>query len=198
MRQILDQQEKEKKRKRNQIIIGIILAGLMVLSSVGFAFLNTNFGGNNSKTNPGKENYNSYEFTAENNGLWSTDITGMKFYFRYTPKETEDINVPNVDLGKYAGKILYINSQDSRAIQEISSVLQLYSSRVQYACIEGMECKNNELPLKTCDDNIISIEESNSTEITITNNCVFIKGKGSDKLKASDAFLYKLLGIRQF
>lgn len=193
MRQILTQKEIESKKRKNQIVIGIILAVLMILSTAGFAFLNTGFSAQSGETS--KENYNGYEFVLESNGLWSADVQGNKFFFRYIPKELEGINVPYVSLGNYAGKILYFDSDDSRVEREIASVLQYYAQRIQYACLEGGECKNEELPIKNCDENIIIIEESNFTEITTNSNCVFIRGKSSDKVKAADAFLYKLLGI---
>ena len=195
MRQIFTQDEKEKKKKRNHIAIGAILAVLMVLSTAGFAFINTNFSGNSGGNN--KENYNGFEFVLENNGLWGINSQGNKFFFRYSPKEVETINVPYINLGNYYGKILYFVSDDSRVEREIASVLQFYALRIQYACIEGKKCENEELPVKNCDENVIVIDESNDTKISTDNNCVFITGKSSDKIKAADAFLYKLLGIIQ-
>ncbi len=193
MKQILTKEEIESKKRRNQIVIGVILAVLMVLSTAGFAFINTNFGGSSGET--GKEKYNGYEFTAESNGLWSLNIQGNKFFFRYTPKEVENIFVQYVNIGNYNGKILYFDSNDSKTDREIVSLLQYYALRIQYACLEGRECENNELPVKNCEDNIIVIDESNTTEISTDNKCVFIRGKGPDKIKAADALLYKLLGI---
>ena len=65
---------------------------------------------------------------------------------------------------------------------------------------EGFACNPKEnLPVKTCQDNFIIIEDtSNSNEpsgIEQKNNCVFIKENSNGLLGISDEFLFKILGV---
>ena len=56
IRKIKTREEIKGKTKKNQIIVGIILIGLMVLSTVGYSFLS------NEESSQESEKYNQYEF----------------------------------------------------------------------------------------------------------------------------------------
>ena len=67
---------------------------------------------------------------------------------------------------------------------------------MQLACLEGEECANDELPIKTCEDNFIIIRESDVTEVVQEDNCVFIRGEAEELAKITDAFLLKIIGVQ--
>ena len=90
MRKIITQEEKEKKIKRNQLIIGIVLIGLMVLSSLSFAFINNTTSNINEKIE-----YKGIKFVINENGYWSFNVQGTNFLTKHNPKETEDISFLN-------------------------------------------------------------------------------------------------------
>ena len=83
MRRILSKEDEAKRKKRNQVILGIILGVVMIMSTFGFAFQNSIFGG--STNTPGnyvnQTTYNGYTFVNQN-GLWYIG----NFSFSYLPK----------------------------------------------------------------------------------------------------------------
>ena len=191
LKKIKTKADKEKKQKRNNIILGIILVSLMLFSTMGYAFFS---GGNNTS----KKEYNGFDF-IETNGFWATEIEGQVFYFTYLPSEIENVPIQGVyNLQDYSEKPLYFVNTDE-AIGEILRTLGKYILRYQEACIN--DCNNTELPKKTCTENIIIFQKSEDlessseeikTEVYKQDNCVYIIG---DFIKASDAFLYRLLGV---
>ena len=190
MKRFISKSEKGRKTKRKQIIIGVSLAFLMILSVLGFA-LQGGRGGDNS--NDGSSNstiYNGYEFVNQN-GLW---VLGS-FVFRYNPQQVPNIGFGLKDATFYQGKPVYIYSESEEAKLEVFMNLGLVAQRVQNACIESGEC-SGDIPTKTCEDNFIIIKEGDSSMITQGNNCVYIEGLQEDLTKLTDQFLFKILGIR--
>ncbi len=188
MKRFISKREREKGTKRKQIIIGVGLAFLMVLSVLGFALQ----GGNNQENDNSLDDviYNGFEFKY-NNGLWTLE----SFVFRYTPEQVPDIGFDLKDATFYQGKPVYIYSESEEAELEVYTNLGLVAQRIQDACIENEECFGD-FPVKTCEDNFIIIKENNNSMITQDNNCVYIKGLQEDLTKLSDQFLFKILGIR--
>ncbi|MEK6917370.1 MAG: hypothetical protein AABW51_00290 [Nanoarchaeota archaeon] len=192
MRKITSKEDEEKKRKRNQLIVGFILAFVMIVSTLGFAFQSQD----TSNTNSGKIKYNDYEFLNQN-GLWHTTLGNYQFAFAYNPNQVEKINSQVNLLNNYVAEPIYISSQSYDSESEIYRNLDQIVLRRQYACLENETCLDKNFPIKTCEDNFIIIEESNVSEITQRQNCVFIKGKLENLPKITDEFLFKILGIEK-
>jgi hypothetical protein len=191
MRHIGSKRKQEKKQKRNQLILGLALALILFASIFGYGFR----GGSIKKE---IVTYNEYEF-VEKNGFWFVEIEGFEFSFRYNPNEVEQINSSLNFLDNYYGKPLYISSKDIESESEIYRNLIYQNSiaqRMQLACLEGEECADEELAVKTCEDNFILIRESNITEVIQEDNCVFIQGKIEDLAKITDGFLLKIIGVQ--
>lgn len=200
MRKIMSKQEEAKKAKKNQLIIGIILIGVMFTSVLGFT---THFGGglggnSNQGTNNDQagsiSNYNGFEFYPGHSGLWFLDIGGGSFGFTNLPQRVEKINSEVNLLNSYVGKPLYIDSVDSGAELEITRNLGQVAQRVQQACLREGECVGD-LPIKTCEDNFIIIKEDTLTNIIQEDNCVFILGPKEDLVEIADEFLFKILSV---
>ena len=196
MRKIISRYERGRTRKRNQIIVGVILVFVMLGSILGFAFQGGNFLGNfggDGNAGSGSSNkvvYNDLEFVNQN-GLW---VLGS-FVFRNVPQQVEDIGTGLKDINNYQGRPLYIYSESEDAEIEISVNLGQVAQRVQKACLEGLECQGD-FPVKTCEDNFIIIKESNNSMISQEDNCVYIEGLKEDLTGLADQFLFKILGIR--
>ncbi len=197
MRKIVSAEEEARKKKRNQIILGVFLALIMVLSTVGFALQGGlgNSGTSDQVSGTGNEiEYNGYKFVSQN-GLW---VLG-NFVFRHTPQQVPDI-IPGSEIkpaANYQGKPAYVYSEDEEAEIEIAVNLGQLAQRVQKACPEGVVCNGGEdLPVKTCNDNFIIVRESNVGSIRQENNCVFIEGQKEQLTELADQFLFKILGIR--
>lgn len=191
MRRIVSRYTEGRKRRRNQITIGIILIFVMVISVLGFAL--QGFGSGNTDTEDSSVNnieYNGFEFVNQN-GLW---VLG-NFIFRNVPQQVEDIGFVSSTINDYQGKPLYISSESDEAELEIYINIGNIALRIQKACIEEEEC-SGDFPVKTCTDNFIIIRESNISNIMQQDNCVFIEGDSEDLTKLTDQFLFKILGIR--
>jgi len=190
MRKIVSKEIEGKKKKRNQLIIGGILVLIMVLSSIGYAF--------NRETSSGtkKITYKGIEFVQQND-YWLATIGGVQFGFRYNPQETEEIKgFITIGINNYAGKPLYISSDNFDAEIELYRNLDPIILRRQYACLDKVNCKDKEYPIKTCQDNFIIIKEANNNSISQEENCVFIGGNRNETIKLVDKFLYKTLGLQ--
>ena len=73
IKRIISQEDREKKKRRNQFIVGGVLAVLMIMSTVGFAL----FSGEEENTTS-KITYNNLVFYKTLNG-WQTTINGRNF-----------------------------------------------------------------------------------------------------------------------
>lgn len=187
MRKIQTQEEKDKRKKKNQIIIGIVMIGLLVLSSIGYSIIQS------KEDEEEIEKYGDFEFIRNGEG-WMLELDEQVFYFQNLPQEVENISVTGFySLENYANKPLYFVNSNSAA-QEILGNIGRYVLRAQNACLIS-NCSEG-LPIKTCEDNLIVFKEGNETKETRVwkeENCVHISG---DYLAGVDAFLYKILGVR--
>ncbi len=188
MRKIVSANQKEKKQKRVQIIVGIILIFVMFGSVFGVIV------GNSGTKKDSKINYNGFKFIEKNN-FWFVELGEFIFRFSYNPEEIIEVASDLKYLDNYQDKPLYIYSEDINSEIEISANLQQVTQRIQYACLSEEEC-NGDFPIKTCEDNFIIIRESEVAGIKQDNNCVFIEGKNDELSKLSDDFLFYILNIR--
>ena len=177
----------EKKDTRNKVIMGVGLILLMILSVVGYAF----YGSDTEEIR--KEDYNGFKFTQEQGtDYWKLELGGQAFYFNHLPNETESfVSGFNREINSFVGKPLYFSEQNLGS-QEIVSNIGDYVERIQLACLN--ECEED-LPVKNCSSNFIIFRESEENKIIQEDNCVYILSKKEDLELASDAFLYKILGI---
>ena len=189
MRKITSKEESEKKKNRNQLIVGLILIGVMVFGTLGYAFE----GKENEESNSNKINYNGFEFVNQND-FWVTKIGESEFIFKYNPEQVNKTEGKFNSLGKYSQKPVYIYSENEMASFEIARNMQPFVQRIQKACFEEENCGDN-LPIKTCEDNFIIIKEAENSSVKQEKNCVFIEGNKEDLIKLSDEFLFKIIGI---
>lgn len=191
MRKIVSKESEAKRRKRNQIIVGVILIFVMFGSVFGIVI--NNFGGDENSEN--KIIYNGIEF-FKNNNYWFATIGEFDFIFRYNPEEVVSIKGEVDKLNVYSGQVVYIYSEDETSEIEIYRNFQEIAQRMQKACIEGLECPDENLPVKTCDDKFIIIQESNVADIVQNKSCVYIQGESKELTKITDEFLFKTIGIK--
>lgn len=190
MRKIQTAQEIERKKKRNNLILAIIMILLIGVSSLGYAIMSRE-----DKTNiDNTAVYGGLKFEKSNTGYWVTEINAKIFYFNFLPQELENVSIiGNYSFENYYQQPAYIINLNP-AVNGLMYALQDISLRVQEACIEGQTCLNPDLPVKTCEENLIVFRNANInvTKITKDKNCVFIDGnffEGTDKL------VYRMLNI---
>ena len=194
MQRILTQEEKKSKERFKQIIVGLVLIFIMVLSTLGYSLFNQE---ENNPSSQGQEKivYNEVEF-IKTNDFWVTNIEGKQFIFKYNPNETERFNSQLKSIGSYYDEPLYVSSKNKIAISEIYNNLNDVVQRMQEACVEGEDCEGN-FPTKDCGSNFMIIKESNMTKITQNKSCVYIEGSSENMIKLTDEFLFKILGITE-
>ena len=193
MRRILTQEQKDKKVRRNQLIIGLILILVMVFGTVGYAF------GDKENKNSEKIEYNGIEF-IKTNEYWNFNFQGYDFITKYNPKEVENITFLSYSsINNYANKPLYLVSDFNEPNYEISRNLNPFVLRIQKACLNE-PCEGN-LPIKNCsEDNIIIIKEPENEKDNIKEsiyqqeNCIFMISSIENQTRYVDAFLFKILG----
>lgn len=190
MRRIISKHKEEKKRKRNLLIIGIIL--IFVMFGSVFGIIVGSFG--QSREKELSMEYNGYEFFSQN-GLWYTSAGNLNFAFTYHPTETIDVQTNLNPLNNYQNNPLYIYSEDPNAEIEIYRNFQQIVERIQSACFSNEKCEGD-YPIKTCSDNFIIIEISEKSEIIQSGNCIYIKGSKEKLLELTDEFLFKVIGIK--
>jgi hypothetical protein len=179
MRKIGTEKEIEAKRKKNAGRIGIFMLLLLLLSTLGYSFLNNSVDNVQNPTN-------TDEVIA---GGYSAVIGGVQMSFINSPEEVKDVPVSALmRVQDYAGATLYIDSENSGITAEIASTLGKFALRVQEACYG--ECERD-LPEKECNENLIIWKTSEKNVVYQDERCVFIEGN----TKAVDAFLYKALGV---
>jgi len=190
IRKITPKGDEEKRKKRNQILVSVILASIMILSTLVYSF-GTNLG-ENSKT---KLKYNNYDFEYFN-GLWNTNISGEIFGFASTPFNSYNVTSDINSLESYYGKPLYLFSENTDAENEIYRNLYKTASEISPACPENEKGCNENIPVKNCSDNFIIIKEGNSSGVYQKENCAFIFGAYENLTKITDGFLLKIIGVQ--
>jgi hypothetical protein len=195
MKKLETRTEKDKKSKRNSLIIGVVLIIIMVFGTAGLAL---------TWGSRGEENEDSdiVEFKGitffKRGGSWAFQINEQVFLTRYNPQEVENITVPGFQtLSNYQNKPLYIVADAIEPKTEIGTNLNSFVLRVREACLSE-DCEKD-FPVKNCDtDNIIVIQEplENETEKFFQEeNCVFIIAGYENQTKMVDAFIYHIFGI---
>jgi len=175
------------KQRQKQLIVGVVLIGLMVVSTAGYSLTRSSGGRtrNNSKV---VENGRAF---YRQNGIWTTSIGDKAFGFHYLPSEVSNISVKDFhSLGDYADQKMYYTDASSGVI-EILNNLGNYALRYQEACLNESDC-DGDFPVKDCSSNIFVSLQGNETEVYSDGDCVYLVG---DSLRAADAFLYKVLKI---
>lgn len=188
MRKIISKAEQEKKQKKNSLIVGIILIGVLFFSVFG-AFTNL-FGSSDEES---KFEYKGYNF-IKSNELWDVSIGNFDFVFHYLPENATEINEELKFLDNYLNKPLYVLSEDYNSKIEVYYNLQDVAERIQPACLDEENCEGD-YPVKTCENNFIIIQEG-EFNVTQQNNCVFIKGKKEELLKITEGVLYKIIDVK--
>jgi hypothetical protein len=191
MREIKRKEDLDKKRIRNQIIVGVILIATMLLSTLGFAFFSSP-----SQDNTQKIKYNNLDFTLNSNNLWDFAIQGVAFSTIYNPTQTDSLNFTiNPSINDFYNKPLFFVSDNQEASNEIISNIGRFALRYQDVCLQGRDCIGN-LVAKNCSENIIIIQASEKANVYKKDNCIFIEGNYNDQKLLSDKLIFRTIGIQ--
>jgi hypothetical protein len=186
MERIETKEEKEKRQKRKARIFSFIMLAIMVLSTLGYAFITYEKDSSGSNKNAKGE-------TQEQIGdsLWLLDYNGQQMTLSTSKEAAKNISVELFfDIKNYAGNQVYVSYENySFVYYEISNTLGGYAKKVAPACLG--KCEAN-LPEKNCTDLLIVYNKSDFNRVYQNENCVFIEGD----IRAVDAFLYKIFSSK--
>ncbi|MEK6862344.1 MAG: hypothetical protein AABY07_10365 [Nanoarchaeota archaeon] len=187
--------ENKKDSKLNKKILVIALIVLMASSTIGFII---GFGQNNNPKDE-KLNYNGIDFVVNQNGLWEFKINGNVFSTVYNPYELGEIPL-NITISSrdLLNKPLYYvveNANNLNAINEIIRNINVFIQRSQEVCLNAEFCRNKDLILKDCSNNIIILKNSKDIKIYKDQNCIFIESPLEDQLKIGDKLIFKIAGV---
>lgn len=184
MRPIETEEVRQRRKKRNQLLIGIVLIGLMVLSSAGYALINSFTGTSNGVQQT------KYGLTYDGS-YWAGTVQGYPVSLTLDPDEAANISVAlsGITLSTYMSQVVYISSDDPFSVSQIASNLGSFTAGVREACFGS--CDKN-LPEKTCADNLIVINSTATyPSVYRRDKCIFIDGNSD----STEAFLYRILGL---
>jgi hypothetical protein len=187
MRKIISKYEEDKKKKRNQFIVGGILMLVMLVSVLGYAFQGQAINPTGS-SNLNTTTYNGVTFTNQN-GFWITTYNNQNLAFTYNPSSISSnlINLTRT-ISDFTGKPLYIYSDDNNAESEIGANLANFAKGIYpIRSILGEDCANNE----------IIIQNNSISSVSQEQNCIKITGEGQDLIATTDNVMFKLFGIKQ-
>ena len=193
MKKILTKKQKSKNDRTNQWIIGIVLIGLMLFSTLGYAL-----GGKDAEDSSKAIEYNGIKF-IKNSDYWTFNYDDKTFNTLYNPEELKDISVPiQLSINSYNQESLYIVGEITEPAIEIIRNLNPFILRINNACLPNANC-TNDAPIKNpTEDNIIIIQEpvgNQKESIYQQEKAIFITASFEDQTRYADALLFKLLGI---
>lgn len=173
MKKIESAAEIEERRKKRGMYLTILMLIILLGSTAGYSFLSS------EKADKNKGNAQG----AEELGV---KVGEQYVYLAHSKNDTSNVSV-NVmfNLQDYAGKKVYVVSENNGISQEIMSTIGGYADGIQNACYGN--CTEN-LPEKNCSDMLIVWQESSENRVYQQDNCVFIEGD----MKAVDAFIYRM------
>jgi len=193
MKKIQTEEEIQKKKKKNQFVLAILL-GLILLGS-SFGVIIDSFG----KSSSGKIKYAGTTFTKDESSFWIAQKEGNNLIFFYNPLQIENVSSEINTIEKYFSLPLYIYSENRDAETELYRNLDPRANsiveRVQTACPEEKNCDAS-IVKKDCTSNFIIIEYAENESIEQKQNCVYIKGKSEKILQLTDEYLFKLFKIK--
>lgn len=195
MRKLKTQLDRNKKQKRNQLIIGIVLVFVMMLSV--FGIVANSFGSDSEEES--QVFYNGLEFFKQGS-YWYASIGEFNFIFSNNPNDLnesylEQNNSLNL-LNDYMNKPLYLYSDQLALNNFINQNIGPFVERMQFACYKEENCPEN-YPIKTCDENFILILNEDAPSLEQNESCVFIKGSYEDLPKVMDEFILRVLGVKE-
>jgi hypothetical protein len=158
----------KKREARNKLIFGLLIAFLMVSSTIGFMY-----SGESSKK------INGFKFirTEQNWRVWVNEIDSYA-YFRYLPNE---INLDGLEFNFNKIKIFNEN-WDQNSLQRLQTLL--FFKDVKVEIVDKIECNERTF--------ILNNNRLDPT-VTLEEKCFYLDG---DSLKILDEIAYRVFNIK--
>ncbi len=181
--------------RRNQILMGLFLAFIMVASSVGFFV---------GQTPPGAVKYGKYTFTQLEQGGYQTKIGKQPFMFFFLPQDVETIDFPPEAKTILRGSVVIVTNQPNMTPLNLQLADQLrfdLRQRLGITVIPGRtEPDGSPFPVLTCanasvQEPAVILEEANETKAALEGVCLSLRGNESGLYMLRDRLLYEHFGV---
>lgn len=179
-------------------IMGIIIIGLMILSTVALVIVDLAVGPS------GSLKYNGFKFQPVSN-QFVTKINGEEHRFLFFPGDIEFIQITpavNALLGKPVLTVTYDpNSSIAQNLAEVQYYFELQLSNDKVIERALTDNANTELIQKSCADAtdaqpVIYLEQGNVSKIVADGNCIMLTALDPyDLYQQSERIVYHVLGV---
>lgn len=191
--------KKKDKGFNTKLILPLFIVFILVTSMFGFMW-------SGSKT---KVEYKGFKFVQLETGRFMLNIGNSRIAFNYFPSELEWINVSRQIKSLLSTPMVYLTSNPNSTYAETIAQLQFSFAQlldetrgiyVQNAFTAETEYG---IPVVTCENAtssvpVIMIEKSNSTEITLDQNCIVVNAKDRQEMfMAYERLLYSIFGVME-
>lgn len=173
-----------------KVWITLFIVFIMIASVIGFI-----------STQSEKNNTNSFDYNGHNFNLiqekYVTLIDNNQYFFDYSPKELESIEIPNFNLVSKYYFIYGPKDMDDNLrydMQKLGYFLDKKNIQAVLACDKDEKC-SPEMPIKDCSNNAFYFKRMNESNVYLDENCVVIEGNNEDLSKFVDKIDMKIIGI---
>lgn len=187
---------KKEHSRRNNLILGVLLAGIMIFS--GFGIFSDQ--GNTSIY------YGKYKLSVSNEGRYLfMKYNGNDMIFYNAPADIRNISDAGV-IQKLKESRFLITTFDP--LQNPNNLVIIDKTRFDLGdafdkeVIPGVtrQGKGYEFPVYTCENAsefipVLYFNESNETSIINNNNCIILNGNNTGMLELRDFILYSMIGV---
>ena len=189
---------KEKNPKRRW---GLILFLVVIMVGTSFSFVFYGFAPTTQKVK-----YNGISFSSGNQ-IWTAKIKGQEAAFSFLPADVQDISVKNdfskILSGKYEiDTTSEVNSTNKEYIALAEHQMGLTLGSYNIYLSKGFTSNNSfNLPIISCSSAtqytpVIYFRHSNSTSISVQDNCVIAEASSDTEfIRVKDRLLYGILGV---
>lgn len=197
-------QRESKRQKKNNRIVAIAMAILMIASLAGIAL-----SGFNSTSQAPQFSYGDYSFELQPiegtlQSLLVTEVNGREVGFYSLPQDTLQINTQGNLSFLQSTNYLVLTGNPNDVLMGIQDVLRFEMNRASEKAIGGGIMFSHEnytsYPIITCANAsvtvpVVEIVEANKTQIIVDGSCIKIDSRPQDILYIRDRLLYQMLGI---
>jgi hypothetical protein len=184
-----------KSEKAKQIVMGVVIALIMILSTFGIII--------GSQSN--ELRYGKFKFQISNN-QYVTKINGKEMNFYFLPVQTEYINLSSVVTNKLKEAYMVMmtfNPNDQSNLPVIELVRFDFSQllgKVVFSGVLNASEDYKELPVLSCANAtlqtpVLLFNVSDNTSIIDINNCIYLNARGTEFLRLRDRVLYSYYGV---
>lgn len=201
--------KREKIEKRNRIIIGVVLSLFMLSSLLGFLGNNSNSDNNTNKFTLELSN-GKYQYVRKQDSIgnlyYEVSSDNVMFNVFYVPDQLNTIDIDQNIVNKIKDSYFFYLTFDPEET-DLTYVdylrFDLRNNIPQTKYFQDAVLKPSDiysLPIITCENAtlqtpVIMIKQGNSTNITMTNNCINLEFAQYHVLQIRDMLVYLMHGI---